>query len=214
MQAKLIISFENLSEPDFLARTETINSSLAANAAFPGPWPAPLTGPASLATLFNQYKNAFNAALTHDDAKISLRNDMREGLTVFLKKLAPYLELVANGSVAALQTTGFELRRDSTRTGGSDPLPAPEDFSVVRGELSGTLIAHARKLKGAASHLVQITEGDPTVEANWKDYEIVVNCNRIEIVGQTPGKVVSVRLRAIGLAGPGAWTSPVSLMAV
>jgi hypothetical protein len=40
------------------------------------------------------------------------------------------------------------------------------------------------------------------------------NSSRIELPGLTPGKVYSVRLRALGAAGPGAWTPASSLMVV
>ncbi len=214
MQSKLIISFEDLSEADFLAKTELINSSMATNSNFPSPWPSPLASPSSLMALFSGYQTAFNAALTKDAAKIVLRNTARTSLSTYLKKFAPYLEVVANGDLAKLMGTGYSLRQSSVPSGGTDPLPAPTDFGVIRGDISGVLIAHARRLKGAGSFLVQTTDGDPTVEANWKNYIICINCMKIEITGQTPGKTVSVRMRAIGSNGPGVWTAAGSLMVV
>ena len=212
MQAKLIIAFEDLSEPDFLAKAELINSSMSTNSNFPGPWPSPLSSPTSITSLFTAYQTAYNAALTHDAAKIVLRNIARQSLMTYLKKLAPYLEVVANGDLVKLMSTGYDLRQDATPTGGTDPLPAPVDFRVKRGDLSGVLIGHARKLKGASGYEVQICEGNPTVEADWSHYASIKSANRFQIAGQTPGTLLSVRMRAIGSNGPGVWTTAISLI--
>ena len=149
MQAKLIITFEELSEPTFLAKAETISGAMAANVNFPAPWPAPLSMPATLTGLFLSYQSAYNAALTHDAAKIILRATARTALTIYLKKLAPYLEVVANGDLVKLLSTGYVLRQNSTPSGGSEPLPAPSDLKLKRGELSGVILATVKKLKGA-----------------------------------------------------------------
>ena len=214
MQPKLIITFESLGESDFLAKAELINNSMASNTNFPGPWPTPLSAPSTLTGLFSTYQGAFNTALTHDDAKIILRNTARTSLTTYLKKLAPYLEVVANGDLPKLLTTGYSLRQNSTPTGGTDPLPAPQDFEVKRGELSGVLIARARRMKGAGGYEVQTTDGDPTVAANWRYFTSVKNASKIDIAGQIPGKTISVRMRGIGSNGPGVWSDAVSVMVV
>jgi hypothetical protein len=51
------------------------------------------------------------------------------------------------------------------------------------------------------------------VEANWIDAGAYKNCRRIEVHGLTPLKVYSVRMRALGAAGYGAWT-PVTNISV
>ena len=215
MQAKLLINFDTKNEPDFFTKAEGISSGMATNASFPPPWPSPaLSGLSTLAGLWSTFMGAYNAALTRDSGKVATRNTARAALTVYLKKLAPYLESVANGDLTKLISTGYDLRHDTTHTGGTDPLPAPADFSLKRGALSGVLLAHARKPKGAAAFRLQITEGDPTIEANWKDYGIFPTCKKIEITGQTPGKTVSARLRGIDQNGPGEWAGPMSCMVV
>ena len=215
MQAKLVITFERLNEPNFFAKAQTINTALATNPSFPAPWPSPaLSSPANLTALWSTFMSAYNLAGTHDTGKINTRNTARLALTTYLKKLAPYLETVANGDLTKLISTGYDLRHDTAHTGGTDPLPAPVDFALKRGALSGVLLAHARKLKGAKSYRLQITEGDPTVEANWQDYNIFTSCNKIEISGQTPGKTVSARLCGIDRNGPGVWAGPLSCMVV
>ena len=213
MQAKLVIAFDRLKEALFFAKAELIDSSLLTNSNFPSPWPSPLSSPTTLDGLWLAYKAAYNNALTHDSGKIVLRKTARLALTTYLKKLAPYLESVANGDIAKLISTGYDLRHDTAHTGGTDPLPAPTGYTLKRGALSGVLLGHAKAPDGAQGFEVQTTEGDPTVEANFEVYGFFPHCNKIEITGQHPGKTVSARLRGIDGHGPGVWAGPLSCMA-
>ena len=209
MQPKLIIAFEDLTEPNFLSKAELISNSLASNINFPGPWPGTLSNPASLTGLFTAYQTAYNGAATHDDIKVALRKTARVSLVVYLKKLAPYLEVIANGDIAKLLSSGYSLRKDTAHTGGDEPLPAPEDFRVERGG-SGQLIAKARKLKGVNTYEVQTNHGDPNIEANWHSLPVQTSCAKVKIDGLTPMERVWVRLRGVNSEGPGAWTDPAS----
>ena len=213
MLTKLIVSFDRLSEAEFLALAGAIVSSLANNPFFPRPWPNPAPSYEELEQAFNAYQTAYQAALGHDTFKIAQRKDAREVLTAILKRLANYLELAANGDATLLASTGYELRRESAHSTTGSTLPAPEGLTLKHGELKGVLILHATRLPGAASYEVQLAEGDPTVEANWKAEGIHVHCSHIELTGLNPGKLYSVRLRGIGTAGPGAWSDTVTLMA-
>jgi hypothetical protein len=64
----------------------------------------------------------------------------------------------------------------------------------------------------AGSYDLQLTAGDPTVESNWIDAGAYKNCRRIELQGLAPYKTYSVRMRALGAAGYGAWTMPASVV--
>jgi hypothetical protein len=214
MQPKLIITFDRLGESDFLAKSELINTSLTANANFPLPWPTTVPTPTQLNTAFVAYQSAYNAAATNDSNKITLRVDARDNLTSILKKIAPYLEVVANGSVPMLQTTGYDLRRDANVPVTPAILPAPPNFRVVRGTLSGSLTIMASTLPGAGSYEVQQTTGDPTVEANWLAAGVFRHCSHIDLTGLTPGSKVSLRMRGIGSNGPGVWAPAVTIMVV
>jgi len=216
MQAKLIISFDALGEADFLAQAEGIAAALTGNPAFPEPWPSPLPGLMQLKIDITAYEAAYLAAKAGDKVKIALREAARQTVNTDLKKLAPYLEMVANGDTAMLASSGYALRKTPVKTAASNPetLPPPADFHITRGMLSGVLVIHASKLEGAGSYTVQTATGDPTVEANWKENGTYLRCSKIEIGGFTPGTMVSVRMRGIGTHSPGAWTPAASLMVV
>jgi hypothetical protein len=217
MQPKLIIAFDTLSEINFFSKAQLIDTSLnstTGTANFPPPWPASLPTPAMLHTSFLAYQSAYDAADGGDTNKIALRVAARDALTVILKRIAPYLEIVANGNVPILETTGYDLRHDIIRSQSSDPLPAPDNFQVVRGDLSGVLIASSDVLDGAGSFVTQLCTGDPAVAANWTDFTTTLHCSRVELAGLTPGKIYYVRMCGIGVNGRGVWTNAISIMVV
>jgi hypothetical protein len=214
MQPKLIISFDVLSEPAFDAKADLIFTSLTGNVNFPLPWPAYVPQLADIGTAKTDYHTKFEAAQSGDSTKISLRNDARDGLTIMLKKLAPYLELVADGSVAKLQTTGYDLRHDIVQPVNPNPLPAPPNFNFARGDVSGTMSAWADSLPGAGSYILQICTGDPAVEANWTTKTTSLHCSNIITDGYKPGTIYYARLCGIGTNGYGVWAVSPGVMAV
>jgi hypothetical protein len=212
MQAKLITTFDNLSEADFLAKSGTIVSSLTANPHYPEPWVVQVPSLAQLTTAYSDYLDGYHAALSHDSLKIALRNSARLTLTELLKRLIPYLELVAQGDTHVLATTGYDLRKDVVRGSNAEILPAPVDFRVTHGAKSGSFNIHIAKLPGAGSYEVQITENDPSIEANWRHAMSSLTASHILLEGLIPGQAYWVRVRGIGSAGAGVWTEPVNLI--
>ncbi len=212
MQAKLITTFDSLSEPDFLAKSGTIVSSLTANPNYPEPCMVQVPSLTQLSAAYSTYLDGYHAALSHDSLKIALRKSARLTLTELLKRLIPYLELVAQGDTHILATSGYDLRKDVVRGGSDYILAAPNDFRVAHGAKSGSFDIHIAKLPGAGSYEVQITENDPAIEANWRHAMSSLTASHILLEGLTPGKAYWVRVRGIGTAGAGVWTEPVNLI--
>jgi len=214
MQAKLIIVFEGMGEPAFDAKADLIYTSLLGNPNFPLPWPPYVPQLPDILTAKNNYHTLFEAAQSGDTGKISARTEARTVLTKMLKKLAPYLELVADGSVPKLQTTGYDLRHDIVQPVNPNPLPAPANLNFVRGDVSGTMVAWADSLAGAGSYILQICTGDPAVDANWTTKTTSLNCSNIITNGYKPGTIYYARLCGIGSNGPGVWAVSPGAMAV
>ncbi len=214
MQAKLVINFDQMNEPNFLAKSGTIVSSITTNINYAEPWPPQVPTIAVLTAAQSDYEKAYHDALTKDINKVSIRESRRLSLTNMLKQLAGYFELVAQGSVAKLETTGYDLRRDLTHTGGVNPLPAPADFKILRGALPGTVDVSVTRLDGAGSYEVQITELDPLVEANWEHVLSSKTATHIQLTHLTATHTYWVRVRAIGTNGAGVFTDPLSIVAL
>jgi hypothetical protein len=214
MQAKLIISFQRLSEADFQAKAGHIVASLTGNSHYPEPWPAQVPSLSRLNDALNAYREAYHASLTHDTVKIKQRNDARQTLIDLLGQLAPYLEMIAQGDTNILASTGYDLRRDIQRGQNSGILHAPTGLRVVHGQHSGTLEIRVDRLTGAGSYEVQTAQTDPTVEANWKHALTSTTSTHILLESLTPAQTYWVRVRGIGSGGNGVWTEAVSVIVV
>ena len=212
MQAKLITTFDSLSESDFLAKAGTIINALTANADYPEPWVAQVPTLANLISSYTSYLDCYHAAISHDSLKIALRNNARQALTLLFKQLIPYLEMMAQGDTSVLATSGFDLRKDIVHGGSGNILPAPTDFRVEHGAKRSSVNIYFARLTGAGSYEVQTSQGDPTIEANWHHVLSTVTSAHIVLEDQTPAQACWVRVRGIGSAGAGVWTDPVSLI--
>ena len=206
--------FSRLSSANFVAQVQLIVTSLTGNANFPAPWPANVPTLAQIQADLASFQTAFNDTASGDKTRVIDRNTTRSKLATELQQLASYLQTTAQGDPGLLVTTGFPMRQQSPRVLAPEPPLAPQQFNLVRGPLSGSLIASSGRVPKAGAYDVQTATADPTVEANWSAVGTFKNCRRIELDGLTVGKVYSVRMRAIGTAGPGAWTPATSLMVV
>ena len=108
MNKHLIVSFQSLNQADLLAKATHIVASLRNNAYFPLPWPAPVPQLDAVEALVNDYGKAYEAALHGDRLKIAERKAVSENLIEQLKKVAHYLEVIADGNEAALISTGYD----------------------------------------------------------------------------------------------------------
>ena len=214
MQAKLIISFEHLSEPDFLVKAETIITALTGNSHYAEPWPPQAPSLAELTLALNTYKNDYHASLTRDTLKIAQRISSRQNLSDLLKRLPSYLEFIAQGDTSILATTGYDLRKNSVHNPSNEILSAPSDFRVSHGIKKGTLIVHVALLPDAGSYEVQITQGDPNVEANWQHATSSLTSSQILLEELIPAQTYWIRIRGIGRNGSGAWAEPICIIVV
>ena len=141
-----------------------------------------------------------------------MRKNSRDHLTDLLKRLTAYLEFVAQQDPAKLASTGYDQRKETVRPSHATTLPAPADLRVAHGNGSGILVIHVARLEGAKSYEVDIAQGDPSVEANWKHATTSVTSSHILLEGLTPGASVWIRVRGISSGGNGVWTDPLSVI--
>ena len=70
------------------------------------------------------------------------------------------------------------------------------------------------RVAGARLYEVQIAQGVPSVEENWKPATPSATGSHILLEGLTPAQAYWFRVRAMGSGGPGLWTDPISLIVV
>ena len=116
MKKHLIIKFESLNQADLLAKSTHIVGSLRNNPYFPAPWPVQVPTLEEVEYLVHEYGRTYQAALNGDRLKIAERNAVSQPMIEKLKKIAHYLEVVADGNEAALISTGYDLSHEPVRT--------------------------------------------------------------------------------------------------
>ena len=213
MRARISLSFNHIKDAELLLKANTIVSAMTDNPNFPEPWPPQVPLLAIIREAVIRFQTAVQDALTRDTTKIIIREAEKKRLQGLLQQLVPYVEMIAQGDINVLLSSGFDLCRENTHTGSTRvSLDAPTDFNVKRSSKEGELIAHVAKLQGASSYELQLAEGDPTVEDHWHQYDIYSQSSKMVISGLTPGHRVSVRVRGFNVAGAGAWSDIVTLI--
>jgi len=211
MRPRISTDFNRLKDAELLLKANTIIAAMTDNPNFPEPWPVQVPSLSTLKDAVASFQTAVQDALTRDTTKILLRDKAWEYLIHQLLDLVPFVEMIAKGDVNILMSSGFDLCKERTHTGSTrTSLEAPAGFTVKRSELEGELVAHVAKLQGAGSYELQLAEGDPTVEDRWHQYAIFTNGSKMVVTGLTSGHRVSVRVRGINAAGPGAWSDTVT----
>ena len=112
MNKHLIIKLENLNQADLLAKSTHIVICLRNNPHFPEPWPAPVPSLDEVAASVDEYSSTYQAALSGDHIKIAERNAASKRLIEKLKKIAHYLEVIADGNEVILLSTGYDLTHE------------------------------------------------------------------------------------------------------
>ena len=215
MRNKLLLPPRSMGDGAYIPYVGHIIACLTDNPYFPLPWIPQVPSLVEIIAAYEAYQDAYHAALNRDLIKIDQRNTARETLNTMLVKLVPYLEMVADDDVIKLKSTGFGLRAEPTHTTQTDPLPAPSDFRVKHGAVSGTLDLHIAKLAGAGNYEVQISLAiDPSDESCWVHNMSSLSSQHITVRGLTPGQAVWVRVRGIGSNGNGLWTAPLRIIVV
>ena len=178
---------------------------LTDHSAFPEPWPAWVASLKLLTEKSNVLETAGLDAESHDTYKISKRNALTDDLKKDLKGSLKHVELVAQGNAELLNSLGLIMRRPPVKRKAPPSMLAPL-LTVVQGKDSGTLNGKCIKCPGAKMYLVQICEGDPTVEANWERVDIFSD-QAFQVTGRVPGRTYYLRARCYGKSGTGPWSA-------
>ena len=213
MKHRLISPSVNLSDAVFLAKGATILKGLESI------WGSTEDRPAFVPTLLqlhaglDKFHDAYIAAINHDSLKIKERKAAKAEFARMLDIVAPYVDASAGDDISLLHRSGFDVRKPPSKSVTNHTTPAaPAGFSVHQGDKRGTLFASLNKQADAVCFELHITEGDPTVEENWRFLDVHVPPNMLQIDDHVPGKQISLRSRGHNAQGKGAWSSPISII--
>ncbi|MEX8520644.1 MAG: hypothetical protein AB3X44_19230 [Leptothrix sp. (in: b-proteobacteria)] len=214
MSPKVIGSVTQYSDGELQNMVGLVVAKMTSNPYFSAEWPPQVPQLVAIDKDLTLFRNLCVECTSGDRAKIREHDEVRGRLEIAMPKVARYVELVADGDEKILSSTGFPLRSPRTNSAGTSLLPAPTDFRVTYGRLSGTLDVHVRRLEGASFYDVQTMPGNGNADTDWKHATSSPTSMHIQVEGLTPGQYVWVRVRGVNSAGNGLWTEPIKIMVV
>lgn len=135
---------------------------------------------------------------------IATRDALEDALDAALTTRASYCEAAQPNNDAALISTALPLRTAPVTVGD---LPAPGDLTANVGDDEGEIDLGCDPVTGAGSYEWQCrlhADGNA-----WQPAKTSTT-SKITLTGLTPGALYGFRVRAIGAAGPGAWSDEAS----
>ena len=193
--------------PDKLQTGRQIVAAMTNNPNFATPHP-PLTDVAtSLATLDEAYK-AHQIAKTDARTKANVAGDAEIQFDSHLRKLAAYVESIADKDETIIASAGMQTK--AARTTPST-LPAPEALSAAAGSHEGEIDLTWRKVDNSRSYIIQISPDPPSADS-WGHAETVTVANKT-LQNLTSGKKYWFRVAAIGSLGQSGWSEPATKIA-
>lgn len=206
-KTKVIVDFTDYTAADLAPVARHIGSRMTANAAT---FDAPPVTMAALATLIDTYEARLIARAGRGTAAILALNETRDELEARLADLGNYVNSVAKGDARICEQSGFPTYTTSRRPDPSPPA-APANLRLKHAGIEGSVIARYQSARRSGVNEVHTTTTDPNDEASWSQYGIF-HGNRAVLTGLTPGSILWVRVRTVGLAGVmGAWSDPAQI---
>lgn len=212
LPAYLIKNYVRLSAAETLSLARQVKFRLTDHPVIKEPFPPYVPSLQKIGDGADVLEAAGHAAMSRDLGKIAFKNQCCAALQTDLGVLAQHVELVAQGDPAVLQTAGFPMKRKKGKAAARIVPDAPE-LVVTNGKMTGTFIcAVSRSCKGGSTE-VQITDGDPSVEANWRKAgpgSFVLS--KFELTGQQSATRYYLRARCVGAGGIGPWSPYVTIV--
>ncbi|HTA66110.1 MAG TPA: hypothetical protein VK753_11445 [Xanthomonadaceae bacterium] len=195
-KARVAIGFlQRDKDAELVVDSETILAAMTGNAAFPKPSPTL----SEIVAARNAYVASVSAAKDSSLA-VSVRRQQRANLVALLGKLAHYVQVTGAGDGPTLKSSGFPLQRTRQPVG---PLPAPSNLRLVRGKVSGTLVARCDRQNRAGCYQWRCAPtATPTA---WLPIATTLSASAT-FDGLVPAMQYTVQVCVIGTAGPSNWS--------
>lgn len=208
---KAIIDFSDYTATGLGPVATHIHTKMTANAATYG---TPVIAMAALQTLITAHNAAQAAKASGARADTIAANVAREELEDALGELGGYVNGVAKGDAVLVELSGFPSYDTAHTAADTGPPAAPTNVRLKHGGVVGTIKVRHKPDRQPSTNEVQITSGDPTVEAGWHTVGLFKS-GKATLTGLTAGTCVWVRIRTVGLNGVmGAWSDPAEIRVV
>ncbi len=204
---KVIIDFTDYTTNELLALARTIHERFAQHADI---FPDSMVPVEALGVLVEDYAQKIMDRQTGASADVLALKQARTALEWALRGLGTYVNTVARGQALIVEKSGFPSFA-TARTRDFSPPAAPTNLRLRHLTLPGSVLARYVPPRRRGANEVQVTTGDPNDESAWQTHGFYPG-GIAELTGQTPGVVIWVRVRAVGLRGVmGSWSDPAQI---
>jgi len=153
-------------------------------------------------------ESAYNAALqarANAKTQTSIMGQKSATLDLLLMQEASYVQNSSGGDKAKIESAGFDVRDTPTPIG---QLPPPAEPKAAPSQNSGTILLSWKKVRGAKSYLIERAL-DSNQPLEWAVATMSTKSKAV-VNTMTSGLRYWFRVAAVGSAGPGAWSEPIS----
>ena len=169
---------------------------------FPEPFPAPVPSLINITVATGALANA--NALEDSVTATQTRKALRIPLQEMLRELAQHLEMVADGDLAKLAATGYELAKDPVHT--HQPPGAPQNVSARATGVNGGI--EVRCAPDTLAEFYELEVSTASAAGPWTAAGAFTSTRSLHAEGFAHGQDVYVHVRAVGVAGEGPWSDP------
>jgi hypothetical protein len=200
MAAKVKLNISRLSIPELIERSQQITAAMTGNPEFTTPNPK-LSDITDTTTDVQTANNNANQARMESKAKTSTLNELAEKLRGMLSQLASYVDNIANGKDAVIQSAGMDVK--AAASAGAVP-SVPTGFETTTGDNDGSFDLGWNAVEGASSYVVERSLAGPPA-ADWQ-HQATVTKSRMTVEGLTSGTRYWFRVAAVAAKGQGGWS--------
>ena len=185
---KAIVNFRSLRAAAIIPICEFIIASVTGNAFFPTPTPKL----SELQAVLDSYTTALSEAASRDRNKVALKNQLRKQLNAMLNQLGTYVNMIADGDVTMIISSGFPL----SKLPQPRYISAPQNLTVKQGQNPGTLVSKINADAAAKSYIHMITLAPLTEDSVWTS--VTTSRSQYEFSNLQPGKEYFVKVAITG----------------
>jgi hypothetical protein len=201
------VGVTKMSVPAKIQFTRQIVLDMSNNPNFAAPSPDLDTLSEAAAALESAYNSALQAR-ANAKTQTSLMGQKSEVLDFLLMQEASYVQSTSGGDKAKIESAGFDVRDTPTQIG---QLPAPAEPKAFPSQHSGAIQLSWKKVRGAKSYLIERAV-DSNQSLEWAGATTSTKTKAV-VNTMTSGLRYWFRVAAIGSAGQGAWSEPISKIA-
>lgn len=194
---------------------ENVVAGMTANANFPTPVPslAEISSAVSAVRTNLTSVEASKAQLSADNAAVragvATLSSLLSGEGNTVQAAADKAEREGVGDpTQIIKSANMGVKADAAPIGN---LPAPTGLSATDGHDDGDINAHCNRVKGAVSYVWETCAGENPIAGAWGGTK-VSTASTMMLSGYEVGARIWVRVAAVGAAGQGPWSEPVSLI--